>query len=62
MGLGKIIVAGVIASVAIFLISVIQNKIISMGGWTATFTGIELFVAPLMIGAVVFIGVLEKLD
>jgi hypothetical protein len=61
MSIGKIIIAGVIASIAIFAVSVIQNQIVVVGGFVATFTGAELLVAPALVGAVVFVAVLEKL-
>lgn len=61
MSLGRIIIAGIIASIAIFAVSVIQNQIIITGGWQLTFTGAVVFVAPAITGATVFVTVLGKL-
>jgi hypothetical protein len=61
MSLGRIIIASIIAGIAIFAVSVIQNQIIILVGWQAAFTGSVVFVAPAIIGAVVFVAVLGKL-
>ena len=62
MSLGKIIIAGIIASIVIFAVSVIQNKILVTSGWASTFTSTETLVAPAIVGAAVFIIVLGKLQ
>jgi len=61
MSLAKIIIAGVIASIAIFVTSVIQNEILARSGWASTFSGTQMLVAPAIIGAAVFVSVLGKL-
>lgn len=62
MSLGKIIISGVIASIGIFVTSVIQNQVLEGGGLVSTVTGSEILVAPAIVGAAVFVAVLGKLQ
>lgn len=61
MSIGKIVIASVIASIAIFATTVIQSHLITVGGWMTTFTGSEILVAPAIVGSIVFVAVLGKL-
>jgi len=59
---GTIIIAGIIASIAIFAVLVIQNKILVVGEWGSILSGTETLVAPMIIGAAVFVTVFGKLQ
>ena len=62
MNFAKLMISLVIAGIAIFAVSVIQNDIIIASGQTQSFSGAEPLVAPALVGAIVFVIILERLQ